>query len=259
MFDQDAAAPLQFLVKNAAGVLADATLVQVTVTKPDLSVVGPTTVTSSPAGTYSYNAPTDLPGRYTYRFQATGANFTAKSDSYFVRSATSKALLSLADAKAALNIDPTDYSDDEEIRDRIDIVTDRVEGLVGYVLPQAVTTTLVASGTGFFLPGPVISITSLTPVLTNGWVYSVADFLVETSGFITRLDGSALSGQAYTVIYQAGYPQTVLPRFQEAARLFLQHFWQTQRGDGLRPGQADDDAEARAIAILQPYRIVSVG
>jgi hypothetical protein len=265
VYDQNAAAVRQFLVYDSTNTLANATQVTVTVTKPDATIVGPTTITPSPTGTYTYTAPTDLAGRYLVYWQATGTNFTAKSDQYDVRSSVSVALLSLSDAKAVLNIPATDYSQDEKIRDKLDAVTDEVEAIIGYVVPRSITTTVTATGSAFFLPGPVISLTSMTPVLTNGWAYTAGDFAVTTSGLVTRLDGSRLSGQAYTVVYQAGRSGPVHARILEAARLLLQHFWDTQRAPDLRPGQGgDSDAidmatgiPPRVYEILQRDRIVS--
>lgn len=256
MFFLNASVPLQFKVYNASGVLADATTVTVTISREGAVVAGPTVITSSPAGVYTYFGPSTVAGRYTVSWVATGANATDRTDQYDVRPADSTALLSLYDAKLTLNYDQTVTIDDDELTDYLEPVTSLIEKLIGPVIPRSVTETVQFARSSFSLrKPPVISLTSITPVLTNGIAYSVSDFTPLSGGQVVRQDGTWLVEGPYTVVYQAGRTGAIDPDILQAARLLLQHFWRTQRGQG-RPGQAADDGYGAAYTI--PNRVLEL-
>lgn len=233
-----------FYVKDTTGALANAGAVTATVTLPDNTTAAGVTVTNPSTGTYLVTYPTALTqlGRYAVYVQATGSNACAMSDTFDVRAQT--ALLSMADARATLNYDAGDTSDDEEIRDYLDVATDLLERRVGPVIPRAVTEDIRLSGDGFVTSyPPVISITSLTAVQTLGIAYTAADFQALSTGKVVRKDGAwLLGGFWYTVVYQAGRQGTVPPRFLQACRLILTDLWDNQRPKGIRPGIGVDDS-----------------
>lgn len=253
-------------VRDATGALADATAVTCTITLPDATTAA-ATITHPSTGLYTATYPTTQAGRHPYLWQATGLNAGVQADQFDVRSSVSTALLSLADAKAALNMSATITTNDEELRDKIDVVTDLIEGYVGPVIPRTVTRTVTFSGRTFFLPGPVISLTSITPVLTSGRTYTASDFLAETFGAVTRLDGAMLCWGTYQVVYTVGRQGALPPGILEAARLLLARLWRSQRGAGFRPGTGSDNEQTVDVATLitpdiavclRPYRIRSV-
>lgn len=78
--------PLTFNVTDADGQLADAGAVTLTVTRPDGSTTSPTLDHPS-VGVYQYDLQTPIPGRYTARFVATGANAGSTEDVFDVTAA----------------------------------------------------------------------------------------------------------------------------------------------------------------------------
>lgn len=152
------------------------------------------------------------------------------------------ALLTLAEAKAQLNI--TSSGNDVELEAYINGVTTAIEAHVGPVeargvveqheTPSAGARVLVLHQT------PVLSLTSVMPVLTEGTAYEVASLVLDpATGAVRRLDGGRLQGPL-SVSYQAGRSE-VPPTINLAARLMLQHLWRTQRGSARGPVIAGGD------------------
>lgn len=182
-------------------------------------------------------------------------------------------LLTLEDAKAQLNI--TTSTNDVELQAYIDGVTTAIEAHVGPVLPRAVQETHESPACGaqvlVLRQTPVISLTSVTPVLTAGVTYSVADLTVDaTTGTVRRLDGGRLYGPLL-FLYMAGRGD-VAATIILAARLMLQHLWRTQRGSARGPviaGGDDYDVNEpvagwgyaipnRVLELLAPYKLPPV-
>lgn len=251
-----------FYVRDITGALADATAVTATLTLPDGTVKSSPadlTVTHPTTGTYLVTYPTALSQLLEHRYyvQATGANACAESGSFFVRSGTSLALISLDDARSNLGYDAGDVNDDEQIRDYLDVVTDLIESKIGPVASRTVTEDVEIWRDFFFTRQPPVSLTSLTPVRTGGIVLNVADYQVLSTGKVVRKDGAWMTSGAwnlYTVVYVSG--QTVAPRYLQAARLLLQHLWDTQRPVGLRPNLGGVDAVSAPFS--WPNRVVEL-
>lgn len=179
------------------------------------------------------------------------------------------ALLTLADAKAQLNI--TGTADDDELQVYVDSVTPVIENYVGPVEPREVVEThdggvrlvLVLRQT------PVLSLTAVSSVLSGGMVPSVEDLVLVDpgTGEVRRRDGGYLRG-LLQVTYQAGRP-SVPPTINLAARILVQHLWRTQRptrGGGLAGGGDDYSVNEpipgfgyavpnRVLELLEPYRL----
>ncbi|MFF1686077.1 head-tail connector protein [Streptomyces sp. NPDC058254] len=176
------------------------------------------------------------------------------------------ALLDLADAKAQLNITTT--SSDDELQAYIVSLTAVIEGIVGPVEERTVTETVTGRGPLLCLQQPpVISITSITPVLDGGTGVDVARVHVDpVSGVLQRRDGRRFAGGPWTVVYQAGRPD-VPPTINLAARMLVQHLWRTQtatRGPMLAGGDDYSVTEPvpgfgyavpnRVLQLLQPFK-----
>lgn len=241
--------PIAADVKDAAGALANAQTVALTITLPDLTTVTPT-VTNPPASTghYGYDYPTTQAGPHRVRwlFTFVGGLTTSHTEQYDVRPATPAYLISVADAKQQLG--KTSTADDEELRVYVEAATVAVERHLdkavvrrtvverrdlGIPHPQAAPGILQA----FTLATkPVISLTSIVAA-DAGLTWNTANMTVNDYGVVRVLAGSVVWGPV-VITYQAG--MTVVPaEYGLAARIIVQHIWQnTQRGQkgSPRPG-----------------------
>ncbi|MFG2515966.1 head-tail connector protein [Streptomyces sp. NPDC048584] len=182
------------------------------------------------------------------------------------------ALLTLAEAKAQLNL--TGDGDDVELQDYIDSVTAVVEEYCGPIEPRAVTERHDAeSGRSVIVlrTTPVLSLTSVTPVLTGGVSHPVAGLdLDPDTGAVRRLDGGRFRGLLLFTVQagRAGVPP-VPPTVNLASRMLVQHLWRTQRPSrsGGLAGGGDDYTVGepipgfgyavpnRVLELLAPYRL----
>lgn len=177
------------------------------------------------------------------------------------------ALLTLDEAKAQLNITTTSH--DVELQAYIDSVTAMVEWYVGPVEPRTVTETVNGRGPTLALTQiPVVSLTSLTPLVLGGLALEVAGLVVDTErGIIRREIGDPFYGGPWTATYTAGRG-SIPPTLNLAGRMLVQHLWRTQQGPG-RPGLGGNDdydvnqpvpgfgyaVPNRVLQLLQPYRL----
>ncbi|MEV5444043.1 hypothetical protein AB0N23_16120 [Streptomyces sp. NPDC052644] len=265
-YDLGAVVPLSWTVRDDAGALADAGSVTLTLGLPDGTTVTVSPVAPTSTGVYVHRYATVQPGRHTVRWVASGLNAGAYTDSFDVRPAEPAAILSLADAKAMLNKTGSDA--DDEIRGWIESITAGIEGLCGPVVVQTVTEQhrVRHAGSIVLRRTPVLSLTSVQPVLTGGTSYAVDDLVVdEATGVVERLDGGTLYGPL-RVTYRAG--RRIIPAaITAAARIILQHLWRTQQGPA-RPQRGVNDYDVtepvsgfgyaipnRALQLLEPYRL----
>lgn len=163
------------------------------------------------------------------------------------------ALLTLAEAKAQLDIETT--ADDVELQAYIESLTEVIEGYIGPVENRAVTD--IVDGRGSLLQllhPPVVSLTSVTPVLAGGQSLDVAQLHVDpSSGTVRRLDGGRFTGGPWTVVYQAGRG-SIAPTINLAARILLQHLWRTKNG-GARGGARADDFDVTEPVVGFGYAV----
>lgn len=160
-------------------------------------------------------------------------------------------LLSLEDAKSQLNIDWADTSQDVEVQDYVGGVEWAVERHLNttvtirsfteefyldpyierpnYARPYMRGMKLALSHT------PVVALTSVTRV-DGSMTWEVGNLHADPAGTVSVTRGAILSGHLL-VTYQAG-TEPIPQAYQIAARIILQHLWQTQRGamGGARPG-----------------------
>lgn len=215
-------------------VLADAGSVTLTVTHLGSSTVYTPTVTHPSIGRYQANFSPAQSGYYTARWVATGANASGFSDSFQVYDAAPTYLISLADARSVLRLTAT--TQDEDLRPYMEAVTDVIER---HIDETVVPRTFVEDYTSV-RPGrwgdslalrrrPIISITSIVSV-SNLFTWDATQFHVDkTTGILTSLPSTwGLFGDV-TITYVAG--RAVIPAYiQQAARIIVQHMWQTRRG-----------------------------
>jgi hypothetical protein len=259
--------------KNAGGTLTNATTVALTVALPDGTTASPA-VTNPPAvtGQYTLDYTTVQAGRHSVRWVFTTPN-SAYTDMFDVREASPPGIVSLADAKAHLNIGSSTTTHDDELRGWIESVTHLVEQYTGICARGTVVEDhdIQPSGVNALAlrRTPVISLTSAAAILTGGTSYTVADLDVDVRmGIVRRLDGGRMYGPL-RVTYVAG--RTVIPaNITAAARIILAHLWRTQYGAS-RAGSAIGGGEDflvteqipglgyavpnRALQLLEPHRL----
>ncbi len=226
MYDVGDVYPTSVQVRDADGAAADATAVVCTAVAPDGTTTTPPIEHTGP-GAYAAGIPITMPGLWSVDWNATGLNASAYSDSFTARDPASVPVLSLADAKAYLNITSTDS--DDELRTYLDVVTQKGEDFCGRVFGRR---TIVAD-----LPGSRWQrslLLPIGPVLALAAVSGDGD-AIDPATVTTSPDAAVLYREAgwdynrISVTYLAGY------RVQPAtdvmgARMLLRWLWQSQRG-----------------------------
>lgn len=222
--------------------------VSLVITQPDQTTVD-CTVANPPAvaGKLRFPFLTAQPGRHLVRWVLTVPN-KSYTDVFDVLDAAPAAILSLADAKQTLSMDPSYTGDDDELRAKLRAVTRSVERYMRTVYAYRTVTEIIERprvGVPWLMTTalrltyvPVIpvagSITSLVTLNPDGSVvttYNPADMWVDPeSGLLHRLAGPQFAGRMQAV-YPAGMrviPENVL----EGSRVLLQAVWETRRGPG---------------------------
>lgn len=165
---------------------------------------------------------------------------------------TATDILTLVEAKQALNIQATDNVPDSELAQVISAASSFVDSVYGPVVRRSVTKNVVAPSGTIWLEHPA-AITSVTEYVSGtGTVLTAEDFdtagtyrLDSTTGALTRRSSwtdSYWYAHELVVVYSSGrYAATadVAPKFKEAAVVALIHFWQhrgSQSGYGTPGG-----------------------
>ncbi len=226
--------------RDAAGQLANAAAVTLTVTKPDGTTDTPT-VTNPPAvvGRYTHPYVTTLPGRYVYRYQFSGGvPAQAWVDVLNVLSSSPAWIVGLAETKLHLNIPAVDTSADDELRGFIASVSEVVEDIVGIVVKRSFVETYSGRGERAILlrRRPVVSVTSVSE---NGVTVPASDYSPTSAGVLTRATaysaGRWASGVDNIVVtYVAGRdltPANVLDGTRDLIRIN----WRPQVGGNVNP------------------------
>lgn len=146
-------------------------------------------------------------------------------------------IVTLAEAKAQLKIDPSDTRDDAEIQSYCDGITGAIERYKHEVIVQRTVHEDVErfrfGGRRFRLWSvPVISITSVTAVV-GGTTWDTQNLRLNgDAGLVRVLAGLPVCGLV-EVVYEAGYV-TVPEDYKRGALVVLQHNWETKRGIGTK-------------------------
>lgn len=264
-FDLGATVRLTAECRDPGGTLTTAATAAVTVTLPDQTTASPA-VTETDTGRYQADYVTTVPGRHSVRWVWTGPA-AAYTDVFDVQETTPPAILSLADARRHLNRVST--TDDDELRFWNVAATRAVEYFVGPVVVRSFTEQhQVRDAAAIVLRRtPVVTVTAVASALTGVTAYAANALGFDPdTGELYRLDGGRLSGRL-DIAYRAG--RTVIPEnISGAARIILQHLWETQRaGRGGLAGGSQDYAVTepipglgyavpnRAVQLLEPDRL----
>lgn len=255
MYDLGDVVTLSINVEDVDGNPANAGVMTLAVTAPDGTVTGPTTVTPSPTGIYTYQYPTTQAGRHPFRWLGTGANAASHSDVFVVASQSLLPLVSLADARAHLDMSST--TSDEELRRFLLSASDLAERWTGRTFRRQSFTETRDGGRAALLLGhlPVISVTSVTE---SGTARGAGDYTLDgPAGLLWR--GSTTSGalwapgtQNVEVTYVAGYAEPP-PAAYELVLETTRQLWETQRGASA--DLAGDGYPAAGTTRIMTFRI----
>lgn len=277
-YDLGGVAVLSFTATDTAGAAANATSCTITITQPDGTVVGPTTLTGT-AGVYSYNFVTTQSGRHTYRFVATGTpgpgvGVGALDDVFDVYQSTPTTLVSLADSKTLLRIPAAVTTFDNDLRFFNESTAAFIDKFCGPMVPRQVTERHTAGAKTLMLRQvPVYQpaanpypIQAITPVLTYGVPYPDLSLLSvdKKTGEIIHTIGLPFFYGQYDITYWAGRSY-IGAHVLLAAQVILKHLWAMERGGSrpnqVTPGAADDMGQLwgfaipnRALELLEPER-----
>jgi hypothetical protein len=256
-YDLSDSVPLAVDVKDATGALTDATTVSLTITLPDGTTTAPT-VANPPAVTGQYRA-TYVPvqvGRHAWRFVATAPN-TAYQDVFEVRETVSPSLLSLADAKAHLNV--TDTANDDELREYLEAATEIVESYVGPIVQRSHTARVCGRRLEIPLPHTqVTAVTAITDVMTGTTPVTLSDLTINSAaGLLSYKSGALFPYGEMDITYTVGR-SFVKANWTLAAKIIVKHNWDTQLGNlpsiqGDSPGYVVSGA-----GYLVPFRALSL-
>lgn len=198
-----------------------------TISLPDGTTTSPTPV-SPQLGRYTVDYIPAQAGTFGVRWTSTGPA-GAFTDAFDVRPAAPTGVVSLADAKAYLNIRVDGF--DDELRGFLSSAVERVERHLGEVLPRrTVSEVATASRYGGWVllsSRPVISLTSVVGV-DGVPVWNVVDLDVRGDlGVFTARVGPRLCGDL-KVVYTAGQPIITAVQ-RDAVLMVLEEYWRTQR------------------------------
>jgi len=217
-------------VKDSAGALADlgGGDPTATLTKPD-GTTASGSVTKTATGTYAATYTSDVAGRWLCTWDGTGTNSGGLpyQDVADVWAADARLIISLADARAALNMPSTATSDDDEIRLYVSAATAIIEDLIGRVLSTEVVETHSGNGRAAILldeiPASITSVTEDGTTLTAGTGYALDNAGILWRGASKNAGTwSATSPRNVVVTYAAG--ATVVPsNVILAARELVRH------------------------------------
>lgn len=215
---------------TAAGVLADVgTGPTATITLPDGTTTAGT-VTKDSTGTYTATLVTTLAGRHLCTWAGSGSNSGGLPyvDVADVWPADPRFIISLSEARAALNVPATTVTNDDELRGYIAAATVVIEHLVGSVLVATKVETHDGGGRAALRLNQ--HPTAITSVTENGTTLAATGYCYDTGGLLwrgTRPGAAAWSAAAprnCVVTYTVG--AAIVPdNVARAAANLIRHWW----------------------------------
>ena len=249
-------------VYDSTGVLADlgGGNPTCTVTKPDATTAS-ATVTRTAAGKYQGAYVTTMAGRHRFTFTGTGTNSGALpwSDVADVWPSDPRLIISLADAKAALNVPAGTRVNDDELRLYIAATTPVIEDIVGSVLTGTRTETFDGGVRAVLLAEVPSSITSVTVdgVATTQYVANLTSGIVFSGSSSTPwMFNQGIQNVAVT--YATG-EQQIPPNVILAAREEVRFLYQIgQQGGRPSLGGAPQDLSWTPSGFAVPQRVIEL-
>jgi len=206
-------------------------------------------------GTYHQDIPAaDLAvlGHYQYTWTATGTGAGVSFGDFDVFDPFETAVLPLQDAKDQLNIPQTVTTSDAEIQSWIATIESSLKAMTGGPLVNRTITAeraeMMDNQTVIVVrQRPLVSVTQITGAGGAAIDISAGLDLDTNAGTIRRKLGLPFYGPFFTwlpqvnVTYVAGWGTSVPASFNSAARIIIQHWWDTQRGPSERPSMGGID------------------
>jgi len=163
-------------------------------------------------------------------------------------------IVTLADVKAFL--DKTSSANDLELTGFIAAAEPIVEFYVGPVIDATITERHQSHIALRRVPAKTL--TSVTAVYSTGTSWAAGDLDLDTeSGIVTRLDGGALYGGPWDVVYEVGRT-TVAENIKAATKIIVKHLWETQRGSMPQMGMNGGDVPALPVSYAVPRRALEL-
>jgi hypothetical protein len=210
--------------------------------------------TNDGTGLYHQDVPaTDLTGtgHYQYTWTSTGTGAGVSFGDFDVFDPFETAVLPLQDAKDALNIPQATTTNDSEIAAYVATIESCLERYTGGPLVNRTITaeraemmnhqTVIA-----VRQRPLVSVTSIASASGGAIDISAGLDLDYNAGLIRRKLGLPFYGPFFQwlpgcyVTYVAGWGVSVPAAFGTAARIILQHLYETQHGPSARPSMSDE-------------------
>lgn len=230
-----------------------------TVTKPD-GTITTATVTKPSTGNYQGAYVTTSAGRHRFTFTGSGTNSGALpwSDVADVWPADPRFIISLADAKAALNVPAGARVNDDELRLYIAATTEIIEDIVGAVLSTTRTQTFDGGRNAILLSERATSITSVTVggTTTTNYVANLSSGVVYAGA--TGVDWFTDGKQNVTVAYTTG-SSSIDPNVILAAREEVSFLYQLgQQGGRPSLGGSVPDMSWTPSGFAVPKRVIEL-
>ena len=237
-------------VRDVTGALVDAGTLTALVKLAQADGTMATTGTyATPAhdgtGLYHQDIPTaDLAtiGHYQGTWTATGTGAGVSFFDFDVFDPFEQAVISLQDAKDMLNIPQATTTSDAEIQAFLATIETSLEGLTGGPIINRTITGERCVFLGWYealqvKQRPLVSVTSITSV-RSGTALDVSSLDINPAGrMIRKKDCTPFSSDSTVVLvtYVAGWGTAVPAAVNMAARVILDHLWETQHGPTARP------------------------
>lgn len=190
-------------------------------------------------------------------------------------------LVTITEAKRALNMSATSSANDAELETVLAAAIEQVEAYVGPLAPREVVETHRSPGEAISLrQTPVISVESVVSLAGGPSLYEPAQLLVDpVSGVLRPLYGDTFGSfdagwGGVTISYTAGREAGQIPEsINRAILIVTEHLWETQRGWASAPSWRGESAPApegessrpmgfalpsRAIQLLEPHMKIVV-
>lgn len=246
-------------VYDSTGALANVgTMGNATITRPDGTT---TTVTPTTSGTGLYAAShvSTQAGRYRCTFTGTGLNSGALpwTDVADVWPADPRLIISLADARAEIDMPATVTINDDELRLYVAATTEVIEEIVGRVLVATITETFDGGKSAVLLSERASAISSVTVggVATTNYVANL-DAGIVYAGSQTSPTSFTWGRQNVVVTYTTG-AATIDPNIVLAARVVATHLYQV--GQQKRRGKnSSEDLTILSSGFAVPSRAVEL-
>lgn len=251
---------------DSAGALADVgTGPTATVTKPDATTAS-ATVTKTATGTYTATFASTLVGRHRVTWSGSGANSGGFPyvDVADVWAADPRYIISLADARAALNLASSATTSDDEILLYIAAATEVVESIAGPQLAASHTETHTGGGYALGLFHKAAAITAVTE---DGTALTSGDYSLDAnSGLLWRgtypgagtwsADTTAGISVTYTVGSSAVAPNVILAARELVRHLYAigQQPWRQPYGGGIEDAMMTTTPSGYAV----PNRVLDL-